>query len=458
MANNDKKYPKVIVLKRYPYGLVPNNNPSKHFALDDNSELVDELKQHPNTSYYLAHFSPKNKITLSGSKLMLGGKELSANQTNQNNVTINEAKYIIFDEFPYGWSNLAVPSVHYTEDEVKSFISDNPSKKYFFHDKNTRLSLSKSNTLVKTDRPIRRITFWFIIVALSMIVPTVLFFSFFIGSIFLLVHEEKGIRPKQFYTGFSMDLWYHNRARLFISRNSNNVHTEVGDSSLTQEEYNKMIGKLTEDDIYVMVAGTMLYSNITVPEGDGSSTYYMPFQQKKNYDSDGNVTGDNSTSRSIMPIYNLYSQNIFLDVMDWNNQTGTFYFQFQYDYTFSGTVYQANLRGDVKLGMHFKFNDQHRNQNLWNWEIMSDPAGDPVTLSWTILSGSGAALSDTVFEPSLYNDDFSNGYNTPVGAAANKGYLPSLINTDPQSHNLIINTPNVYIRWKINGLKDTNQY
>jgi hypothetical protein len=155
-----KKYPAKIIFKLYPFGLVSKFKPNVHYSLTDFSELIKEMKEHPQTRYYVG--SAKKHITYNNDTILVNGKEFKPDEQNStsyiDNFSLNKSRSVTFDEFSFGYVDLKNPSKHLTDEQVVEFISENTDKKYFLHDRNVRLTIDRKSQLIKTNRPIRKIS------------------------------------------------------------------------------------------------------------------------------------------------------------------------------------------------------------------------------------------------------------------------------------------------------------
>jgi hypothetical protein len=203
-----KKYPTKIVYKLFPFGLVSTFDPHTHFPLDDLPKLIAEMKSHPQTHYFLKN--RRQRITFDEKNIFINGREFKYDDHKATAVieqyALEKVRTVIFDDFNFGYVDLRNPSKHFTEVEVARYISENRNKKFFLHDRNVRLTINQEGILIKTNRPVRRYSFYTILVLLCIAVPFFTGVGMMFGTIYLITREEKGKRPGVFNNGFTMNL------------------------------------------------------------------------------------------------------------------------------------------------------------------------------------------------------------------------------------------------------------
>jgi hypothetical protein len=200
------KFPRKVVFIVFPYGIVDPKRPNIHFSFEDQKLIVDEINAHRKTTYYLKRNRKKHLLTVEGNRVLVNGKDFSQESISINTIA-EEKRTIIFGSFPYGYANLANPSRHYTEQEIKDMISFYPQKKYFLHDRNTYLTYNLSKRqLVTINRPLRRFSLWVALVSLCVIVPFFTSVGLLSAAVNTLSYQYKGKRPGSFDSGFSMAL------------------------------------------------------------------------------------------------------------------------------------------------------------------------------------------------------------------------------------------------------------
>jgi hypothetical protein len=154
----EDKFPKKIVLKLYPYGLVDTNRLGVHYPVDNLKELASTILNHPETKFYYNKKRFTSRLTVNKGIIYLRGKPFLIKKNKIGRITpdgVDNVKNVIFGEYPFGYADLNNAAIHYPENKIVEIIKTNPSVHFYVDDKNTYLTV-KENALVKIKRPIRK--------------------------------------------------------------------------------------------------------------------------------------------------------------------------------------------------------------------------------------------------------------------------------------------------------------